>query len=106
MSFIDLCLSGDVLLDEVDDFVDRWHENENTSLELYEYLGMSWDEYSLWAAKPSILPFILSARKNESTFEKEINQERWALAARAETAKEARKLESWLKQIGKISDSG
>ena len=67
MSFVDLCLGGDVLEEEIDAFVEKWHEDENTTQELYEYLGMSWEEYSVWVAKPSILPFILSARKNTET---------------------------------------
>lgn len=102
MSFIDLCLSGDVLEDEIDSFVDRWHEDDETTLELHEYLGMSWEEYSVWATRPSILPFILSARNNGTSFDVELNQERLALAARAETAEEAQRMESWLKLIGKI----
>lgn len=102
MSFIDLCLSGDVLEDEIDEFVDSWHEDEDTDIELHEYLGMNWDEYSLWATKPSVLPFILSARKNGIAFDAEIDQERLALAARAETVEKASKMESWLKLIGKI----
>jgi hypothetical protein len=101
MNFVDLCLSGDVLEDEVDDFVESWHEDENSTQELHEYLGMSWEEYSVWATRPSILPFILSARKNRTTFDLEVNQERLALAARAESAQEAAKLEAWLKLIGK-----
>lgn len=101
MNFVDLCLGGDVLEDEVDDFVENWHEDENSTQELHEYLGMSWEEYSVWATKPSILPFILSARKNGTTFDLEVNQERLALAARAESAQEAVKLEAWLKLIGK-----
>lgn len=102
MSFIDLCLSGDVLEDEIDGFVDSWHEDEKTTLELHEYLGMNWEEYSVWATRPSILPFILSARNNGTTFDVELNQERLALAARAETVEEAQRMESWLKLIGKI----
>lgn len=102
MSFIDLCLSGDVLEDEIDGFVDSWHEDEDTDSELHEYLGMSWDEYSVWATRPSILPFILTARNKGTTFDVELNQERLALAARAETAEEAKRIESWLKLIGKI----
>lgn len=101
MSFIDLCLSGDVLEDEIDDFVEKWHDDSEMKIDLHEYLGMSWEEYSIWATKPSILPFILSARKKGTAFDVELNHTRLALAARAETAEEARKLESWLKLIGK-----
>ncbi len=103
MSFIDLCLSGEVLEDEIDDFVDQWHDDESESCpELHEYLGMSWEEYSLWATRPSILPFILAARKKGTHIDIELNQERMALAARAESVEEAKKMEAWLKLIGKI----
>lgn len=101
MNFVDLCLDGDVLEDEIETFVEKWHEDENCTQELHEYLGMSWDEYSLWATKPSILPFILAARKKGTSIDTEINQKRMALAARAESAREAEKLEAWLRLIGK-----
>jgi hypothetical protein len=101
MGFVEQCLSGDVLEDEIDDFVEQWHASENISEDLHVFLGMTWDEYSVWATKPSILPFILSARKKNTSFDNELNQERLALAARAETVAEARRLEAWLKLIGK-----
>lgn len=102
MNFIELCLSGEVLEDEIDDFVDNWHDDEEIQLELHDYLGMNWEEYSVWATRPSVLPFILTARKNGSTFDVELNQERLSLAARADCVEQAQKIESWLKLIGKI----
>ncbi len=102
MSFIKMCLAGDVLEDEIDEFVDRWHDGIiGEGQQLYELLGMTWEEYSLWATRPSILPFILAAHKNKTDVTTELNQERYALAARAETAKEAEQIEDWLKSIGK-----
>lgn len=101
MNFIEQCLNGDVLEDEIDDFIEKWHESEEIDTELHDYLGMNWDEYSVWATRPSILPFILSARKRGTTFDVELNQERLALAARADTVGEARRMEAWLKLIGK-----
>lgn len=103
MNFVSLCLSGDVLEDEIDDFVESWHEDEGSNQELHEYLGMSWEEYSIWATNPSILPFILSARMRGTSFDVEVNQERLALAARAGSPLEAKKLHAWLKLIGKES---
>jgi len=102
MNFIELCLAGDVLEDEIDDFVDNWHDGKaGEGQELYEFLGMSWEEYSIWATKPSILSFILSAHKKHTHLDIELNQEQLPLAARAETAAEAQKMETWLKTIGK-----
>lgn len=102
MNFIEMCLAGDVLEDEIDDFVDQWHDGEaGKGQELYEFLGMSWKEYSIWATNPSILPFILSAHKNGSNLDVELNQERLSLAARAESAEKAQQMKKWLKLIGK-----
>jgi len=70
MNFIKLCLAGDVLENEIDDFVDSWHDGKaGKNQELYEFLGMSWKEYSMWAIKPSILAFILSAHKKHIPLE-------------------------------------
>ena len=80
MSFIDLCLSADVTEDEISAFVDNWHEDQETSLALHEYLGMHWNEYSVWATHPSILPSILDARRQGKTLDVVLNQGRSALA--------------------------
>jgi hypothetical protein len=66
-SFIEKCISGDVSLDEIDDYIDAWHDSDSdTELELHEYLGMTWKEYSIWAIKPSSLAEIVNARKQET----------------------------------------
>ena len=59
-SFIEKCLSGDALPDEIDDFVDRWHEGDS-DLPIHEYLGMTRDEYLSWVKDPSVLLHIVSA---------------------------------------------
>ncbi len=66
MNFIQLCLSGEVLEEDIDEFIDNWHEGKAGQYQsLHEFLGMSWEEYSIWVIKPSSLPLILSAhRKN------------------------------------------
>lgn len=103
MSFIQLCLSGDVLAEEIEEFVEDWHEGRaGADQELHEFLGMNWDEYAIWATNPSILPFILSAHHKGISLDEEINQERYALAARARSAIEAKQIEKWLKTMGKI----
>lgn len=103
MNFIDACLAGNVLMDEIDDFIEKWSNGQDGhDQELHEYLGMTWDEYSLWGTKPSIFPTILRSRKAGIPLEKELNVERYALAARAENADEAAKMTAWLKKIGKL----
>lgn len=99
MSFLELCLRGDVLTDEIDDFVEAWHEGrEGVDQDLHEYLGMSWEEYSVWSTSPSMLPYILSARRHGISFEEELNRDRYALAARASSALEAKRIIDWLKE--------
>jgi len=100
--FIDLCLSGDALEEEIDSFVARWHDGDGADEQLHEYLGMSWQEYSLWGTTPSLLRYIIAARRRGTTLDEAVNDERYALAARAETAFEAQKITAWLKSIGKI----
>ena len=96
-------MNGDALMDEVDDYVERWSNGEEgEGLELHEFLGMSWDEYSLWGTRPSILSVIIRARRNGIPLDQELNEERVALAARAGSTEEADRLTAWLKRIGKI----
>lgn len=96
-NFIDLCSFGEVLLEEIDDWVDEWHKSSQEQ-ELHQYLGMDWAEYSSWITMPEILPFIVTAHRENRTFT-ELMEEFQALplAARAATKLKARKLINWLK---------
>lgn len=97
-----MCLSGEVFDFEIDDFVEQWHDGiAGKDQELHEFLGMSWEEYSLWSTTPSILPFIIKAHRENSTLDSTQNFDSLAMAARARNAEEARKIELWLKKIGK-----
>ena len=99
MSFLELCLKGDLLIEEIDNYVEDWHEGRaGANQELHEFLGMRWDEYSAWAKNPSILSYILAARRNKISLEEELDRDRYALAARASTALEARRIAEWLEQ--------
>jgi hypothetical protein len=70
-SFIEKCINGDASLDEIDDYIDEWHDSDSDiNLELHEFLGMSWEEYSLWAVKPSLLAEILNHRKQDVSSKK------------------------------------
>ncbi|MGY3172092.1 hypothetical protein C4E44_03240 [Pseudomonas sp. MWU12-2312b] len=103
MSFIDACLRGDVLEEEIEQFVENWHEGrQGKDLELHDYLGMQWSEYQLWSTTPSVLPFILTAHKRGTTLQEELSRSRTAMAARASSVAEAAKVEAWLRSMGKI----
>lgn len=106
ISFVDRCIDGDAFLDEVDDYVDAWHEDTTSEdIELYEYLGMTWQEYSLWVTNPNILGLIVDARRKGLTLESTPSQEIQALAARADSKEEAQRVMSWLEKIGKLDES-
>ena len=47
MTFIDLVLAGKASLEDIDDWVRRWHCGE-TLLELRDWLGMTEQQYGLW----------------------------------------------------------
>jgi hypothetical protein len=46
-TFLDLVLAGEARQDDIDDFVEQWHDGD-ASCSLAEFLGMSDDEYALW----------------------------------------------------------
>ncbi|MEN1834285.1 hypothetical protein AAIM60_15475 [Pseudomonas lijiangensis] len=103
MSFVELCLKGDVLEEEIDQFVEDWHEGrQGADIELHEYLGMSWEEYQLWSTTPSVLPFVLAARKCGIRLEDQLAQDTFAIATSASSVAKATKVEVWLRSIGKI----
>ena len=68
-TFLDLVLTGKAHQDDIDDFVDQWHDGY-TSCSLAEFLGMSDDEYALWVEKPSSLSLILQAHAAGMRLEK------------------------------------
>jgi len=96
-TFVDCCLEGNALLDEVDDYVDLWHTIEQ-NIPLHEFLGLSWDEYAAWVGNPSVLPFIISSRKSGRPFSTVAREESQAMAARAENAEQAHELIQWLQK--------
>jgi hypothetical protein len=94
-TFVDRCLAGEALLDEIDDYVDIWHSSD-AAIPLHEFLGLSWDEYSAWVGNPRVLPFIISSKRSGRPFSSVAREESLAMAARAENAEQARKLIQWL----------
>jgi|LakMenEpi03Aug12_release.lakeMendotaPanAssembly.Ray.scaffolds.fasta_scaffold5370222_1 hypothetical protein len=62
-SFIELCLTGERRLDDVDDFIECWHAGSGDDVTLREALGLSPQEYSVWLVTPGILSEIVDNRK-------------------------------------------
>jgi hypothetical protein len=106
-TYMDLLLRGEVLMQDIDDFVDAWHDepegSATSSMSLAEYLGMTDDEYQLWVEHPSSLRFIAAAHKAEQPVEKLlVSYDQLGLAARASDRTEAEQLVQWLVKLGRI----
>ena len=66
-SFFDLYGKGEVAAGDIDDFVSRWHADQDSwakDLALHEYLGVTHEEYEVWLCDPLSLPSILEARRS------------------------------------------
>ena len=100
-TFFDLYSRGQALPDEIDDFIDRWHEGgdlQAKALPLHEYLGLTLDEYELWVHDPDVLPQVLIARRDSRPLPEVMNDylDDLPMAARADDAATVRALRAWL----------
>jgi hypothetical protein len=100
-TFFELYSRGQALPDDIDDFIDRWHEGADLqakSLPLHDYLGLTLDEYELWVHDPDILPQILIARRESRAISEVMNEylDELPMAARADDAATVRALRAWL----------
>ena len=59
-NFIEMCMTGETRPDDIDNFVDEWHEG-HCNLPIYDYLGMTHDEYFSWVKDPDVLQQIVDA---------------------------------------------
>ncbi|MFA6201636.1 MAG: hypothetical protein WC710_00445 [Gallionella sp.] len=99
-NFVTYCLSGEALLDDIDDYVDAWHETKG-EIPLHRYLGMSKSEYALWVTDPDVLPFIISAHREGREIGELLDElNTFPLAARADGPEKAKQLMRWLKKEG------
>jgi hypothetical protein len=104
-TFMDQVLAGEALIDEIDDYVDAWHDDETTTASLAAYLGMTQPEYDLWAEKPASLRFIVAAREEDVPLYQLIEryEKREPVATRAADAETAKVVAQWLRDTGRIS---
>ena len=98
-TYIEQCLAGEVLLEEIDEFVAKWHEDKANTATLREFLGFSPEEYKLWAEKPEALAYIIFAHKNNIPIEKALEDQ--AVAARSDSHDEAKEIMEWLRKSGR-----
>ncbi|MCP4339531.1 MAG: hypothetical protein GY799_11735 [Desulfobulbaceae bacterium] len=102
-TFIDLCLEGLVLLEQIDDFIDQWHDG-NSQKSLYEYLGLTRDEYAIFVEDPEHLSSILMSRRFNISLPICLEyQGNHAIAARAKNPHEGKKVLAWFQETRKLS---
>jgi hypothetical protein len=95
--FVTLALTGGVLLEEIDDFVDEWHRAPN-GLSLSDFLGMTSEEYALWVQQPDMLSHIIRARYKKIPLIDVIEEdyEHMRIAARLNDPAKIKRLRQWL----------
>lgn len=104
VTFIDRCLRGTALPDELDNYVDAWHDGDiGEDLELRELLGMTKHEYAIWMRDSHAIHGIIAARKSKRPIE-DFTEDYFymPMAARAGNTDDAKKLTEWLRKIGKL----
>jgi hypothetical protein len=107
-TFMDACFAGRALLDDVDDWVEAWHDAggkpRGRAESLKSYLGLNDFEYSLWAEKPSMLRLIVAARYQGVPVEDVRSAAKFSLAAaRAADDQDAIQLLEWLQKTGRLA---
>ena len=101
LNFIELCVRGKVLMEEIDDFVDEWHEG-NFNQDLHEFLGMDEDEYTLWMRDASVLPFIVTAHAKKRSLGEVLEEYSGLPIAARSNQGNVEKMLDWLQQQGKL----
>jgi hypothetical protein len=99
-TFMSLVLDGYRLPEEIDDFVDEWHEG-NGEIPLHEFLGMTPEEYGLWIQGGQFLNLIIAARharKPLRAFANDNLADHRRLAARADRSWNMERLKQWIDQ--------
>ena len=101
MSFLEKVLAGKALAEDIDSYVEDWHES-STRQTLPAFLGMTDDEYALWVEQPEALSQIIYSRRFNR--KPRNSQELWGeihlLAARSQSQHDASVLKKWLESKG------
>lgn len=103
LKYMEACFAGEALQDEIEDYIEEWHES-GSSEEIYEFLGMTEDEYAIWVENDSMLRTIFHARKLGISINEFICRNNAAtLVARASSPEEAASIKEWLARTGRIN---
>lgn len=102
--FMQRVLDGEILEPdvEIDDAIAEWHSSDS-SLELYEWLGLSESEYELFMTRPSTLRLIVQAHRwGDPSYLDVTNLPDLPIAARSAYSVEVEKVREWLRQKGHV----
>jgi hypothetical protein len=95
-TFTDRCLGGEALVEDIDDAIEQWHAGD-ARCSLPEFLGLTEAEYALFVENPHALKAIIYARRSQVPLADVLE---WcdspALAARARSLREAKRIVRWL----------
>ena len=97
-TFMKLALNGDILPEEIDEFVTMWHQSQSED-EIHDFLGLTFEEYSLWVSSPSMISLIVSARRNRRPISEAVNdnvEQFNRIAARSDKPENIAVLRRWL----------
>jgi hypothetical protein len=53
---------GEVGAEQIDAFIEAWHDGDGAGVGLHDYLGLTWPEYQEWVKDPSALGRIARSR--------------------------------------------
>lgn len=100
-SFIEQCLSQMAAPEDIDDFINQWHDGSGTQ-SLHEFLGMTLKEYAFWIADAAILPVIIRIRSKHHSMDQLLAESENQLPAAAKSANPsgAQALMQWLQANG------
>ncbi|MFZ9623530.1 MAG: hypothetical protein ACO3B6_07890 [Ilumatobacteraceae bacterium] len=65
LSFVEAVMAGKATVDQVDDWVDRWHTADNLDIELHAFLGLDEVEMESWLTECLTIEEIISRRARD-----------------------------------------
>jgi hypothetical protein len=106
-TFVELALAGEILdpENEIDNFIDDWHEAGGAGTTLHEWLGFDRQEYAVFVERPRLLRAILMARRNGLPLKATLSfasDDTTQLAARGVPPEEIPGIRRWLERTGRL----
>ena len=65
LSFVQAVLAGQATADQVDSWVDKWHESDTSGVELHDFLGLRESEMESWLNERLTLEEIIASRARD-----------------------------------------